>query len=142
MFIAGPASGSVADPTTADPHKRLKMVPRSRAAGETTAAPARDTSAFVGVNWDEQSSRWKAVISHDGKKHILGSFVDEHDAARAFDAAARRLRPKGKAHGARSGTQWLRLNFPTDKEEAYAVQQGMTSPGGSAAAHRAGCRPA
>ena len=50
---------------------------------------------------------------------------DEQAAARAVDKAARRLRPKGEAHGLLAGTQWLRLNFPTAKEKAYANGKGM-----------------
>ena len=49
----------------------------------------------------------------------MGQFGDEQEAARAFDAAVRRLRPQGEAHGGRSGTQWLRLNFPRAEEAAF-----------------------
>ena len=64
------------------------------------------------------------AIHHDGTQQYLGSFHDEHDAARSFDAAARRLRPTGKAHGVRAGTHWLRLNFPTTAEKASAKVKG------------------
>ena len=66
---------------------------------------------------------------HSGTKRNLSYmyFDDEQDAARAFDGAARRLRPKGKVHSGRSGSTWQRLNFPTAREQAYmyAVQQGL-----------------
>ena len=45
-----------------------------------------------------------------------------------YDAVARRLRKKGEAHSGRAGTQsWLRVNFPTAKEEGYmyTAQQGI-----------------
>ena len=77
-------------------------------------------SAFAGV-CRKDNGWWAAAISHDGKKHHLGSFDDDQQAARVYDEAARRLRPKGEAHG--SGAQLHRLNFPTGKEEANAQQK-------------------
>ena len=79
------------------------------------------------MRWAKQNNRWQASLKHGGKDHYLGLHEDEHEAARVVDVAGRRLRPKGHAHGGRSGTRWLRLNFPTAKEEAYAAQQGMRS---------------
>ena len=73
------------------------------------------TSEFVGVSWVKLERKWRAEISHDGKKQRLGCFHDEREAALAVDTAARRLRGED-AHGGRSGTQWLRLNFPTEGE--------------------------
>ena len=90
------------------------------------AAAQRITSAFVGVAWAKREGRWRASARHDGKDHV-GYFNDEQEAARAFDVVARRLRPKGQAHGVLSGKHWLHLNFPTAKEEAYAARQGMPS---------------
>ena len=74
--------------------------------------------------WDKQSGRWRPRIRHDGSDHNLGQFDDDEEAARAFDAAARRSRPKGQAHGGRSGRQWQRFNFPT-AEKAFAKGEGM-----------------
>ena len=79
------------------------------------------------MSWDKESKRWRVSIRHNGKNNNRGRFDDEHEAAKAFDAAARRLRPNGEAHGGRSGNTWLWLNFPTVEEETYAVQQGMSA---------------
>ena len=40
----------------------------------------------------DSERRWYASIQHEGLKQHLGRFVEEAAAARAFDAAARRLR--------------------------------------------------
>jgi hypothetical protein len=90
------------------------------------------TSEFVGVSWNKQNRKWKAQISHDGKQQHLGSFDDEHEAARAVDTAARRLRGEGAHGGGKEGAQkrgalsrrsrkeikWQRLNFPSKREAA------------------------
>ena len=81
-------------------------------------------SDFVGVCWQKRGW-WTVSIKRAGKQENLGQFLDEQEAARAFDAAARRLRPQGEAHGVKSGRNWLRLNFPTVEEEGFAAQQGM-----------------
>eukprot|EP01046_Picozoa_sp_COSAG06_P017473 COSAG06_NODE_1188_length_10329_cov_4.747875_8_plen_158_part_00 len=80
----------------------------------------RRISKFVGVCWDKRCCRWKAEITHEKQTHHLGCFDedDEEAAARAYDAAARRLRG-AQAHGGRAavgGSKW-RLNFPTDTEQ-------------------------
>jgi hypothetical protein len=80
----------------------------------------RPVSRFTGVSWEARFNcrgKWKAQIEHEKQKHHLGCFDadDEEGAARAYDAAARRLRG-AQAHGGRAavgGSKW-RLNFPTD----------------------------
>lgn len=66
-------------------------------------------------------------VQHDGKLCFLKHFYEEKEAAHAFDAAARRLRTEGQAHGGRAGTNWWRLNFPDDVQKDFAVQQGIPS---------------
>ena len=82
--------------------------------------------AFVGLlGWHKGNQQWQAQIRHNGEHHHLhvGCFHDEHEAARFFDAAARRLRPTGE--GGRVGSRWLVLNFPPATEEALAGREGM-----------------
>ena len=83
-------------------------------------------SECVGVSWHKPSRKWQATIRHDGKPQHLGYFDDEHEAARAVDTAARRLRGEN-AHGGRAiggGHTW-RLNFPTDGEVKQAKDRGV-----------------
>jgi hypothetical protein len=58
-------------------------------------------SAIPGVYWHAEEKQWLAVISSGTKLMHLGSFVDEVDAALAYDQAARENH-KGEA----------KLNFP------------------------------
>jgi hypothetical protein len=82
----------------------------------TAASERQGQSAFVGVSWFKKGYKWTAQINHDGKKQHLGYFDDEHEAARAVDAVARRLRGDD-AHGGKAGRRyWHRLNFPTEGE--------------------------
>ena len=63
-----------------------------------------------------QAQAEAAQIKHDGKNQFVGHFAPDGEAtaARAYDAAARRLRGD-RAHGGRQG--W-HLNFPTVAELA------------------------
>jgi hypothetical protein len=54
-----------------------------------TRAHAGSSSAFKGVSWDRQHQKWLAQISIGGHQHHLGRFLNEEDAARTYDAAAR-----------------------------------------------------
>ena len=90
------------------------------------AAERQRPSKFAGVTWLKDCRKWKACIRHDGEVKALGSFVDEEEAARAFDVVARQLRGED-AHGGRVGGnfRFRRLNFPTQEEVARAKARGM-----------------
>lgn len=53
--------------------------------------PVHGTSRFKGVSWSRGRQRWKAEIKVDRRRHTIGRFENEVEAARAYDAAARRL---------------------------------------------------
>jgi hypothetical protein len=48
------------------------------------------SSKYKGVFWNERRKRWFARINVDGKLIHIGSFKKEKDAARAYDAAAKK----------------------------------------------------
>ena len=49
------------------------------------------TSKYRGVSWREDSNKWRAVISKDGKNVSGGSWITELDAAIAYDELAKEL---------------------------------------------------
>ena len=49
------------------------------------------SSQYKGVSWHKQSKKWQAYIKNNGKLKHLGHFVDEIDASKAYDAAAKKL---------------------------------------------------
>jgi len=62
------------------------------------------SSRYKGVSFNKCTGKWNAYISGDGKKHYLGMFEEEEDAAKAYDKASISLHGK---HGY--------LNFPTKR---------------------------
>jgi hypothetical protein len=65
--------------------------------------PTGKSSRYKGVAWDNRGKRWRARISANKKIILLGSFKSEIEAAKAYDAAAR------KYHG-----RFASPNFPSD----------------------------
>jgi hypothetical protein len=67
---------------------------------------SNNTSGFIGVCWHKQREKWAAALkAPDGKKKSLGLYVDILDAAKAYDAGARRY-----------FGNFARLNFPENPQ--------------------------
>ncbi|HWY42637.1 MAG TPA: AP2/ERF family transcription factor [Candidatus Sulfotelmatobacter sp.] len=49
------------------------------------------SSRFRGVSWDKRKSAWRASISENGRKKILGYFDNEESAAHCYNEAAKKL---------------------------------------------------
>lgn len=48
------------------------------------------SSSFKGVDWDKSAKKWNSRISYNGKRLFLGHFINEADAALAYDEAAKK----------------------------------------------------
>ena len=49
------------------------------------------SSKYKGVSWQRQIKRWMSYITNAGRRIYLGTFLQEVDAALAYDKAARQL---------------------------------------------------
>lgn len=49
------------------------------------------TSKYKGVFWNKSASKWVAQVTKDGKRHHLGYFTDETEAALAYNEKAKEL---------------------------------------------------
>lgn len=48
----------------------------------------KGTSKYMGVYWNKRDSKWRAAITVNYKKIVLGSYNSEHDAALAYNRGA------------------------------------------------------
>ena len=77
-------------------NRRCNLRPATTALNAANARKRRTQSAgptssqFKGVGFDQRRNKWRARITHNREKHI-GRFATEEEAARAYDAEARRV---------------------------------------------------
>jgi hypothetical protein len=130
-----------AEPPTNAAATSEDMFSSSTSAGATKPIPRpavqRVEPKSVGVSWN--GYKWHACISNNWKSNSLGQFDAAEDAARAYDAAARRLRGEA-VHGVRiaNGSRTARLNFPTAEERLLEHSApGASAPGVEQTVHTA-----
>ena len=86
-------------------------------------APEAKARRFHGIRYCVRDRRWTAKCSHKGRTYDAGGpLKNEIEAARAYDALARRLRGPS-AHGGGGNKKRFLLNFPTAKEIAAKEAQ-------------------
>lgn len=102
-YLLAPPAGVVVDHENGDglDCTRGNMRLATRGQNQHNSGPRK--WRFKGVSWHKKAGKWRAQIMADRKYRYLGLHATAEDAARAYDAAAKKL------HG---GFAWL--NFPTD----------------------------
>ena len=83
----------------------LRLASHSENSYNRPKTKAKTTSQYIGIYLEKRTGRWTVKIRANGKRLWLGRFESEIEAAKAYDAAAK------KYHG-----EFARLNFPESKE--------------------------
>jgi hypothetical protein len=79
----------------------LRLATHSENSYNRPKTKAKTTSQYIGIYSEKRTGRWTVKIRVNGKRLWIGRFESEIEAAKAYDAAAR------KYHG-----EFARLNFP------------------------------
>jgi len=66
----------------------LRWCKRSQNNGNGGKWKKPTSSKYKGVSWSKGMKKWHAYIKFEGKQRTLGYFVDERDAAEAYNQAA------------------------------------------------------
>jgi hypothetical protein len=91
-LITNAADGEQVDHVNHDglDNRRENLRLCSAALNRRNQRKTRGTSRYKGVSLF-RNGKWRATIKLNGKQHSLGHYVEEEDAARAYDAAARKM---------------------------------------------------
>jgi hypothetical protein len=82
-------------------NRRANLRLATRSQNSANKRKRKNTSSrFIGVNFNKTAARWYVFVKKNEKRYWVGSFVNEIDAGRAYDEAAK------KYHG-----EFARLNF-------------------------------
>jgi hypothetical protein len=107
-FILNPPEGALVDHRNCNglDNRRANLRPATRSQnGYNRPKRKNTTSPYLGVHFSKKMKKFVAQIKHESRKIWLGSYDNEIEAARAYDAAAK------KYHG-----EFARLNFPQGKD--------------------------
>jgi hypothetical protein len=85
----------------------LRTATRSENVYNRQKTKSKTSSRFIGVHLQKRRNKWIAQISYRRIRIYLGTFVNEIDAARVYDEAAK------KYHG-----EFAQLNFPKEIERS------------------------
>jgi hypothetical protein len=89
-------------------NRKANLRPATRSQNRQNVPKRKNTSSrFIGVSYSKEEKKWRARITYKGKRIHLGWFDNEIDAARAYDAAAR------KYYG-----EFAKVNFPAEQKPA------------------------
>jgi hypothetical protein len=118
------------EPDLDDPNDRFGAVGGDRRGSLASGDRKPPSSKYIGVTWCKSNNKWKAQIGAGGKNHFIGNFDDEEAAAKAYDAAAKKLIGEdGLARRVKKRENEGRGNMNPSAESNIPVG-GLAIPGG------------
>ena len=80
----------------------------------------KKASKYIGVTWIKRDKRWRTQLNHDKKRHSLGYYKLESDAALAHDEAAKQLK------GPNAETNFASLNDYEKAKKNELAKSGLS----------------